>query len=201
MSKIMRFVSIFVLAVALLFPAILAEPALAESPEISKSSFSSIIEGTINSLPVLTQGAVGIVEIEDNLPIKEGNLNDISPYLPALPIRNSANLQLIEKNDKTPDIEVNIRATYPISGSIAPNKGKYWQIYRTAGSQSTFSCQWSPSVSIPVGIIDDSGNWLGGGYYAGRCTLTATFNQSGNYSWVLLNNSSSTITYNGSITY
>ncbi len=201
MSKIMRFVSIFVLAVALLFPAILAEPALAESPEISKSSFSSIIEGTINSLPVLTQGPVGIVEIEDNLPIKEGNLNDISPYLPALPIRNSANLQLIEKNDKTPDIEVNIRATYPISGSIAPNKGKYWQIYRTAGSQSTFSCQWSPSVSIPVGIIDDSGNWLGGGYYAGRCTLTATFNQSGNYSWVLLNNSSSTITYNGSITY
>ncbi|HHV15693.1 MAG TPA: hypothetical protein GXX58_03860 [Gelria sp.] len=82
MSKIMRFVSIFVLAVALLFPAILAEPALAESPEISKSSFSSIIEGTINSLPVLTQGPVGIVEIEDNLPIKEGNLNDISPYLP-----------------------------------------------------------------------------------------------------------------------
>lgn len=71
MSKTMKVLSIFVLAVALLFPAIFAEPALATSPEISKSSFSSIIEGTISSLPGLMQGKVRRVEVVDNQIIKE----------------------------------------------------------------------------------------------------------------------------------
>ena len=44
MSKTMKVLSIFVLAVALLFPAIFAEPALATSPEISKSSFPQLLK-------------------------------------------------------------------------------------------------------------------------------------------------------------
>jgi hypothetical protein len=108
MSKTMRFVSIFVLAVALLFPAICAEPALAVSSDVSSGSLIKLKtinlsgDGQLSSdggltlnlsklknLPVqkVKSGIVDIVEVDEQIRKEKISLADLKfPSKPVLGI-------------------------------------------------------------------------------------------------------------------
>lgn len=178
MSSATRFVSVLILAVALVLPAVSVKPAeAAGTPEVT-------------------------VKVNDGVPLKDGTIK-VSEDGRSLILEDGTRLEVNLKNaEKIADATAGEKATYPISGSMAPSQGQSWSLYRAAGSQSTFSSTWSPSSSqVLVGIANSSGTLLWYNYYTGGCSVTATFNTSGTYYWVMINYSSNTITYSGSITY
>ena len=244
MSKTMRFVSIFVLALALLFPAICAEPALAASSDVSNGSLIKLKiiglsgDGQLSSDGGLTlglsnqkikSGIVDVVEVDQQICKEKISLADLKfPPKPVLGIVDVIEVdeQIREETISLADLkfplkpvlesgivtvsegaaaeqvdQISVSSTYPISGTLVPNDGDAYRFYGTAGSQSVLRCGWSPAVSIMVGIADANGNIIWSNHYTGSCTLTATFYQSGYYYWFIYNDSSSTISYNGSFTY
>ncbi len=99
MSKTMKVLSIFVLAIALLFPAILAEPALAESSDISSGSLIKLKiidlsdDGQLSSDGGLTldfsnqkvkSGIVDVVEVDEQ--IREGTISLADLKFPSKPV-------------------------------------------------------------------------------------------------------------------
>ncbi len=274
MSKTMRFVSIFVLALALLFSAICAEPALAASSDVSNGSLiklkiiglsgdgqlssdggltlglsnQKIKSGIVDVVEVDQQickekisladlkfppkpvsGIVDVVEVDQQICKEKISLADLKfPPKPVLGIVDVIEVdeQIREETISLADLkfplkpvlesgivtvsegaaaeqvdQISVSSTYPISGTLVPNDGDAYRFYGTAGSQSVLRCGWSPAVSIMVGIADANGNVIWSNHYTGSCTLTATFYQSGYYYWFIYNDSSSTISYNGSFTY
>jgi hypothetical protein len=99
MSKTMKVLSIFVLAIALLFPAILAEPALAESSDISSGSLIKLKiidlsdDGQLSSDGGLTldfsnqkvkSGIVDVVEVDEQ--IRKETINLANLKFPSKPV-------------------------------------------------------------------------------------------------------------------
>ena len=152
----------------------------------------------LKNLPV-QEVRTGIVDIVDNQQIiQENQIKDLK--IPTKPI-SSGSVIVSEEQAAEKAGQISVRSTYPLNGSLAPNKYRAWTFWRNVGQTSNFSCSWSPAVTIGAGLLDGNGNWIFFNYFTGSCNLNASFAQSGNYSWALCNTSSSTITYNGSFTY
>ncbi|SFR18216.1 hypothetical protein [Desulfoscipio geothermicus] len=233
--KVMRFVSVFVLAVAVVLSAASMKAAEAGTPEVtvkvndgvplkdetiklSEDGRSLILEdGTclkvnLNDAVILNdkEAEAGTpevtVKVNDGVPLKDETIK-LSEDGRSLILKDGTCLKVnlydadILKDAKA-DEKVNAKAVLPISGSISAQQYKTWGFYFPAGAQSNFYSTWSPSSStVLVGIVNSSGDWQWYNTYTGGCNVTATFNTSGTYYWVMWNLESSSITYSGSITY
>lgn len=196
MGKTKKILSVVFLAVALLIPVLSSGSAQAAS--FSSDGGLTFDLSELQNLPV--QGVrTGIVAIVDNQQtIQENLIKDLK--IPTKPI-SSGSVIVSEEQAAEKAGQISVRSTYPLNGSLAPNKYRSWTFWRNAGQTSNFSCSWSPAVTIGAGLLDGNGNWIFFNYFTGSCNMNASFAQSGNYSWALCNTSSNTITYNGSFTY